>query len=155
MKNFFLILIMLVVVTSMSAQHKVFIQTEFDPINTLHLSEVEGKGYNGTFSFNVRNDDTQVGVLIETFPNMDYIGFSTNVYKVFNLNSDWNVLMGPQFGGIFTNKTTYPTIGIDVKIEYHFDRMFVSLRGEGKKIWGNGTTTYEDSLLLGIGYRIF
>lgn len=113
-----------------------FISTEVDPRNAIFGSEVNPPAYDGVFNIGYRDNGINFQLAYETFAAIKFQ--SLELKGGYILNNTENFQYGALFGLGFIfrdvdwTKAMSCSVSLSGQVEYHFDKIFVFARGEGR-----------------------
>lgn len=129
-----LLLLLLFPVLSYS-QGFVWMGTEIDPRNAIFGGTVNEQAFDGMLKLGYRNGHFEANAFYEIFPVIDYKSYGVNLNIVTRPEKLLVPVAGFQVSMIQRPWHLYPSLAINAKLEYHFNRwsrFFVYIRGESK-----------------------
>ncbi|WP_251740205.1 hypothetical protein [Gramella sp. AN32] len=130
-----------------------FLGTGVDLRNATFGGTVNPQAYDGTFSFGYRREAFSVIAYYETFPAIRYESFGLNPGYIFRKGKKLVPVADISLSFIRRPWKTYPSLALNTRIEYHFPRFFVYLRGENR--YRTDYDFFQFSVYGGINYKIF
>ncbi|WP_026933264.1 hypothetical protein [Christiangramia echinicola] len=125
-----------------------FAGTGVDLRNATIGGTVNDASYDGTFSIGYRNVGFSILAYYETFQAIEYESMGIN--PGFVLRPGKRLIPAGDISLSFIRRPwkTYPSLAFNARLEYHFDRFFVYLRGENR--WRTDYDFYQISVYGGI-----
>lgn len=131
---------------------QVWIGTEIDVRNALFGGTVNPRAYDGVFNLGYRSGYFETAAFFETFKQIEYQSYGVNLNVITRPEKRLVPLAGFQISMINRPWKVTPSLGLNTRLEYHFGKVFIYLRGEGKlrTDWNNKVVT---SGYAGIAYK--
>ncbi|TRO64383.1 hypothetical protein [Christiangramia sabulilitoris] len=112
---------------------------------------VNDASYDGTFSIGYRNVGFSILAYYETFQAIEYESMGVNPGFVLRPGKKFTPAADLSLSFIRRPWKTYPSLALNARAEYHFDRFFVYLRGENR--WRTDYDFYQISVYGGISIK--
>ena len=109
-----------------------FAGTGVDIRNAIFGGTVNPASYDGTWSLGYRNEDFSIIGYYETFPGIKYESFGVNPGFVMRPGKQLIPAADVSLSFIRRPWKVYPSLALNTRAEYHFDRFFIYLRGESR-----------------------
>lgn len=129
-----------------------FFQTEVDARNALFGGTVNEQGYNGVFKAGFSAQWFRADIFYEFFRDLNYETSGVNLTYLLRYDRPLKAGAGIQISVINKPKKLTPSLGLNGVLEYHFNPLFVSARGEVKMRTDWRITVYSG--FVGIGIRL-
>lgn len=157
MKRFFLLLLLLFPAQIVAQywlsfeEEYFFVSTGVDVRNAVFGGTVNDASYDGTFSIGYRNAGFSVLAYYETFTGIRYESAGVNPGFVFRPGKMLIPVMDLSISFIRRPWKVYPSLALNSRLEYHFDRFFVYARGEYR--WRTDYDFFQVSFYGGVSYK--
>jgi len=125
-----------------------FAGTGVDLRNATIGGTVNDASYDGTFSIGYRNAGFSILAYYETFQAIEYESMGINPGFVIRPGKRFIPAGDISLSFIRRPWKTYPSLAFNARLEYHFDRFFVYLRGENR--WRTDYDFYQISVYGGV-----
>ncbi|MDX1761894.1 MAG: hypothetical protein R3218_07035 [Christiangramia sp.] len=109
-----------------------FAGTGVDLRNATFGGTVNDAAYDGTFTIGYRNEGFSVSAYYETFMGIRYESFGVNPGFVMRPGRKLIPAADVSFSFIRRPWKTYPSLALNARGEYHFDRFFIYVRAENR-----------------------
>ena len=128
-----------------------FASTGVDLRNATFGGTVNDAAYDGTFSLGYRNAGFSIIAYYETFTAIEYESMGIN--PGFVVRPGKKLIPAADISLSFIRRPwkTYPSLAFNSRIEYHFDKFFVYLRGENR--WRTDYDFYQFSVYGGFSIK--
>lgn len=128
-----------------------FISTGVDVRNMLFGGTVNEAAYDGTFSIGYRNEGFSILAYYETFSAIRYESAGVNPGYIFRPGKKLVPVADLSISFIRRPWKVYPSLALNSRLEYHFDRFFVYARGEYR--WRTDYDFFQVSVYGGVAYK--
>lgn len=128
-----------------------FAGTGVDVRNAIFGGTVNDASYDGTFTIGYRNANFSILAYYETFSAIQYESAGINPGYVFRPGRMLLPVADVSLSLIRRPWKVYPSLALNGRIEYHFDRFFVYARGEYR--WRTDWDFFQVSVYGGISYK--
>ena len=128
-----------------------FAGTGVDVRNAIFGGTVNDASYDGTFTIGYRNANFSILAYYETFSAIQYESAGINPGYVFRPGRMLVPVADDSLSLIRRPWKVYPSLALNGRIEYHFDRFFVYARGEYR--WRTDWDFFQVSVYGGISYK--
>lgn len=128
-----------------------FVSSGLDIRNATLGGTVNPAAYDGTYTFGYRNHTFSLLGYYETFKAIRYESFGINPGYVFRPGRMLVPVADLSLSFIRRPWNIYPSLALNTRLEYHFDRFFVYLRGEYR--WRTDYDFFQASLYGGISFK--
>ncbi len=128
-----------------------FVGTGLDVRNAIFGGTVNGQAYDGTFNFGYRNENFSLIGYYESFTAIEYQSLGINPGYVFRPGKMLIPVADLSLSFIRRPWKTYPSLALNSRLEYHFDRFFIYARGEYR--WRTDYDFFQASVYGGIAFK--
>ncbi|MCG9970511.1 hypothetical protein [Christiangramia crocea] len=128
-----------------------FVSTGVDVRNAIFGGTVNDASYDGTLSVGYRNAGFSILAYYETFAAIRYESMGVNPGYVFRPGKMLIPVADLSFSFIRRPWKTYPSLAINTRLEYHFDRFFIYARGESR--WRTDYDFFQVSVYGGVSVK--
>tara|TARA_B100000929_G_C15478361_1_gene410289 strand:+ start:293 stop:781 length:489 start_codon:yes stop_codon:yes gene_type:complete len=157
MKSFFTLLLLLIPLHVLAQSWLTredtyfFVSTGLDIRNATIGGTVNDAAYDGVWSIGYRNENFSILAYYETFTTIEYESMGVNPGYVFRPGKILVPVADLSLSFIRRPFKTYPSLALNSRLEYHFSRFFVYLRGESR--WRTDYDFFQISVYGGISYK--
>lgn len=157
MKRLVLLLLMLLPMHAFSQswltreENYFFVSTGVDVRNAIFGGTVNDAAYDGTYSIGYRNAGFSILAYYETFSAIKYESAGVNPGYVFRSGKRLVPVADVSLSFIRRPWKVYPSLALNSRIEFHFARFFVYLRGESR--WRTDYDFFQFSIYGGISFK--
>ena len=128
-----------------------FISTGLDLRNATIGGTVNDVAYDGIWSVGYRNENFSILAYYETFTTIEYESLGVNPGYVFRPGKKLIPVADLSLSFIRRPFKTYPSLALNSRLEYHFSKFFVYLRGESR--WRTDYDFFQVSVYGGVSYK--
>lgn len=128
-----------------------FVGTGLDVRNAIFGGTVNEQAYDGTFNFGYRNENFSIIAYYESFTAIKYESLGINPGYVFRPGKMLIPVADISLSLIRRPWKTYPSLALNSRLEYHFDRFFIYARGEYR--WRTDYDFFQASVYGGVSYK--
>lgn len=128
-----------------------FIGTGVDVRNAIFGGTVNDASYDGTYSIGYRNEGFSVLAYYETFSAIRYESMGVNPGIVFRPGKLLIPVADLSLSIIRRPWKSYPSLAANTRLEYHFHRFFIYVRGEYR--WRTDYDFFQASVYGGISFK--
>lgn len=128
-----------------------FVSTGLDLRNATFGGTVNDASYDGTFSIGYRNAGFSVLAYYETFAAIEYESLGINPGIVIRPGKKLIPAADISLSIIRRPWKSYPSLALNARLEYHFQRFFIYLRGENR--WRTDYDFYQISVYGGFSLK--
>ena len=112
---------------------------------------VNDAAFDGIFSLGYRNAGFSIIAYYETFPAIEYPSLGVNPGFLLRPGKKFTPVADLSLSLISRPWKVYPSLALNVRMEYHFDRFFVYVRGENR--WRTDYDFYQISVYGGFCFK--
>ncbi|WP_300434944.1 hypothetical protein [Christiangramia sp.] len=112
---------------------------------------VNPQAYDGTFNLGYRNENFSIIAYYETFSAIEYESMGINPGYVFRPGKMLIPVADLSLSFIRRPWKIFPSLALNSRLEFHFSRFFVHLRGEYR--WRTDYDFFQVSVYGGISYK--
>jgi len=128
-----------------------FVSTGVDLRNATFGGTVNPVAYDGTWTTGYRNGHFSVLMYYETFSLIEYESIGINPGYIFRPGKKLIPVTDLSLSIIKRPFKTYPSLAFNTRLEFHFSRFFLYLRGEYR--WRTDFNFFQVSAYGGIAYK--
>ena len=128
-----------------------FISTGVDVRNATFGGTVNDAAYDGTYSLGYRNAGFSILAYYENFSAIRYESAGLNPGYVFRPGKMLVPVADISLSFIRRPWKVYPSLALNSRIEFHFSKFFIHLRGESR--WRTDYDFFQFSVYGGISYK--
>ena len=128
-----------------------FIGTGLDIRNAIFGGTVNPAAYDGTFTVGYRNENFSFLTYYENFTAIRYESAGMNPGYVFRPGKKLIPVADLSLSIIRRPWKTYPSLAANTRLEYHFSRFFIYLRGEYR--WRTDYDFFQVSVYGGLSFK--
>ncbi|MDR5589222.1 hypothetical protein [Christiangramia sp. SM2212] len=157
MKKIFLLLLLILPIQAI-AQYWIsredtyfFVSTGLDLRNATFGGTVNPAAYDGTWTAGYRNENFGIHAYYETFSAIRYESAGVNPEYIFRPGKMLIPVADISLSFIRRPWKVYPSLAMNVRMEYHFSRFFVYVRGESR--WRTDYDFFQFSVYGGVSFK--
>lgn len=128
-----------------------FVSTGLDLRNATFGGTVNPAAYDGTWTLGYRNENFSILAYYETFSAIKYESMGVNPGYVFRPGKMLIPVADLSLSFIRRPFKTYPSLALNTRMEFHFSRFFIYVRGESR--WRTDYDFFQVSVYGGISYK--
>ncbi|CAL64996.1 hypothetical protein [Christiangramia forsetii] len=128
-----------------------FVSSGLDIRNATFGGTVNPAAYDGTWTAGYRNENFSILAYYETFSAIKYESMGVNPGYVFRPGKMLIPVVDLSLSFIRRPFKTYPSLALNSRMEFHFSRFFIYLRGESR--WRTDYDFFQVSVYGGISYK--
>jgi len=128
-----------------------FISTGLDLRNATFGGTVNPAAYDGTWTLGYRNENFSILAYYETFSAIKYVSMGVNPGYIFRPGKMLIPVADLSLSFIRRPFKTFPSLALNTRMEFHFSRFFIYVRGESR--WRTDYDFFQVSVYGGISYK--